>query len=83
MSIRGKYTVLHLAKHHAKVYLCARSEEKAENAIQEIKNETQRSDLDMVFLKLDLLNLSSVTATATDFMRYEIQSNFVLLPDLF
>lgn len=63
--------MLHLAQHNAKVYMTARSLRKAEEAIQEIKAKTQREDLDISILKIDMLDLSSVKSAAEDFLRYD------------
>jgi NAD(P)-dependent dehydrogenase (short-subunit alcohol dehydrogenase family) len=55
-----------LLKRSAKVYIAARSKEKAEEAIRELEKETgQRAH----FLELDLADLQSVKAAAEDFMR--------------
>lgn len=54
-----------LAK-NAKVYVAARSEEKAREAIEELKTETNNEG---IFLKLDLNDLSSVKSAAQEFLR--------------
>ncbi|KAH7400280.1 hypothetical protein BKA64DRAFT_622930 [Cadophora sp. MPI-SDFR-AT-0126] len=69
----GKYTVYHLAKHNARVYLCARSKDKANGAIAELKQWAKRDDLDIQFLLLDLLDLSSVKSVAQEFLSKETQ----------
>ncbi|KAF5314910.1 hypothetical protein D9619_006941 [Psilocybe cf. subviscida] len=53
-----------LAK-NAKVYVAARSEEKAREAIEELKTETNNEG---IFLKLDLNDLSSVKSAAQEFL---------------
>ncbi|KIO29194.1 hypothetical protein M407DRAFT_70802, partial [Tulasnella calospora MUT 4182] len=62
----GKHTIqaLSLSK-NAKVYMAARSKEKAEDAIAELKSLTGK---DAVFLQLDLANLDSITKAANEFM---------------
>lgn len=65
---RGKETVKHLAGHHAKVYLAARSEAKADVAIADIQKAVPNADIK--FLKLDMMDLASVAASAKDFLRY-------------
>jgi retinol dehydrogenase-12 len=54
-----------LAK-NAKVYVAARSEEKAREAIEELKRETDKKG---IFLKLDLNDLNSVKDAAQEFLR--------------
>ncbi len=57
-----------MLKHNAKVYLAARSQEKATAAIASLKEETGR---EAIFLKLDLANLASVKAAAQEFLTKE------------
>lgn len=52
---------------NAKVYIAARNQKKANDAINELKNETGKEAL---FLKLDLADLKSVKAAAVEFSRY-------------
>ena len=54
-----------LLQHNATVYIAARSKNKAEEVIQELKTITGR---DAHFLKLDLSDLKSVKAAAEEFM---------------
>lgn len=56
-----------LLNHNAKVYIAARSQEKAEVAIKDLKNSTGKEAL---FLKLDLANLKSVKASAEEYLRF-------------
>ncbi|PVH76850.1 NAD(P)-binding protein [Cadophora sp. DSE1049] len=72
------YSVYHLAKHNARVYLCARSKEKASSAIAELRRWANRDDLDIQFLQLDLLDLSSVKAAAKEFLSKESQLHGLL-----
>jgi NAD(P)-dependent dehydrogenase (short-subunit alcohol dehydrogenase family) len=53
----------------AKVYIAARSEEKAQKAIDELKQETGKDSV--LFLKLDLADLVSIKASAEEFIRME------------
>ncbi|KAF8267006.1 hypothetical protein EI94DRAFT_85817 [Lactarius quietus] len=57
----GKETVKQLLTHNAKVYLAARSAQKANEAIAELKNETGK---EAIFLQLDLSDLLSVRKAA-------------------
>ncbi|PSN59313.1 NAD(P)-binding protein [Corynespora cassiicola Philippines] len=67
----GKSTVLHLAQHNAKVYLSARSLEKAQSAISEIRAEAARDDLKISVLVMDMLDLQSVKRAALEFLSKE------------
>jgi hypothetical protein len=53
-----------LLAHNAKVYIAARSQGKAEEAIRELKEETGKEG---IFLKLDLSDLKAVKAAAEEF----------------
>lgn len=64
----GKETAKALLNHNAKVYIAARSQEKAEVAIKDLKNSTGKEAL---FLKLDLANLKSVKASAEEYLSKE------------
>ncbi|KAJ7175061.1 NAD-P-binding protein [Mycena crocata] len=68
----GKETVKALLQHNAKVYLAARSEEKAKTAIAELKTETGK---EAEFLHLDLADLHSVKRAAADFNQRETKLN--------
>ena len=57
-----------MLKHNAKVYLAARSQEKATEAIASLKEETGR---EAIFLQLDLASLASVKAAAQEFLTKE------------
>ncbi|PPQ63836.1 hypothetical protein CVT24_009786 [Panaeolus cyanescens] len=57
-----------LLNHNAKVYLAARSKEKAEEAIAELKKETGKEG---IWLQLDLADLNSVKAAAQEFASQE------------
>ncbi|KDR82950.1 hypothetical protein GALMADRAFT_238644 [Galerina marginata CBS 339.88] len=64
----GKETAKALLTHNAKVYVAARSREKAEKAIEDLKTETGKEG---IFLKLDLSDLKSVKASAEEFLSKE------------
>jgi retinol dehydrogenase-12 len=53
--------------HNAKVYVAARSQEKVEAAIKDLKNSTGK---EAIFLKLDLGDLKSVKAAAEEYLRF-------------
>ena len=59
-----------LLEHNAKVYIAARSEEKALSDIRDLKIKTGKV---AIFLELDLTRLSSVKKAAQDFLRLIIQ----------
>ncbi|KAB8227680.1 hypothetical protein BDV23DRAFT_174091 [Aspergillus alliaceus] len=62
----GKTTVAGLASRGARVYMGARSAEKAENAITDLKRELGNPRADIVFLKLDLTDFKSVVEAARE-----------------
>ncbi|KAG2131788.1 hypothetical protein DEU56DRAFT_739839 [Suillus clintonianus] len=64
----GKETAKTLLAHGAKVYVAARSQEKAEVAIKDLKDSTGGEAL---FLKLDLGDLKSVKAAAEEYISKE------------
>jgi NAD(P)-dependent dehydrogenase (short-subunit alcohol dehydrogenase family) len=53
----------------AKVYIAARSEEKSQRAIEELKRETGKDTV--YFLKLDLADLVAVKAAVEEFIGKE------------
>ncbi|KAF5683403.1 NAD(P)-binding protein [Fusarium circinatum] len=65
----GFNTVLELAAHKAKVYMGARSEAKANDAIAEIKSQYPHADISV--LVMDMMNLKTVKAAADEFSRKE------------
>ncbi|KAK0205288.1 NAD(P)-binding protein [Desarmillaria ectypa] len=66
----GKETVRVLLLHGAKVYLAARTEGKAREAIEDLKKET---GAEAIFLPLDLADLVSVRRGAEEFLSKEKQ----------
>ncbi|PSR98968.1 hypothetical protein BD289DRAFT_361644 [Coniella lustricola] len=67
----GKHVAKILFAKNAKVYCAARSEEKAVKAIQDIQTEVKQSRGELVFLKLDLADLSTIRASAEQFLAKE------------
>ncbi|KAI1116093.1 hypothetical protein F5Y14DRAFT_408042 [Nemania sp. NC0429] len=67
----GKGLAQMLYSKHAKVYIVARSEAKANAAIDEIKKAEPNSHGALVFLKLDLADLSTIKASAEEFLQKE------------
>ncbi|TFK24421.1 NAD(P)-binding protein [Coprinopsis marcescibilis] len=65
----GEETVKALLQHKAKVYLAARSQDKAEQAIQDLKQQTGGKEA--IFLKLDLADFKSVKSGAEEFLSKE------------
>ncbi|KAI9434784.1 NAD(P)-binding protein [Lactarius indigo] len=66
----GRETVKHLLAHNAKVYLAARSAQKANKAIAELKNETGKQ---AIFLQLDLSDIPAIRKSAQEFLSKESQ----------
>ncbi|KAJ7675718.1 NAD(P)-binding protein [Mycena polygramma] len=66
----GKETVKALLQHNAKVYIAARSEEKARDAIKDLKSETGK---EAEFLHVDLADLHSIKRAAAEFNQKETQ----------
>ena len=64
----GYETCKALLAHNAKVYLAARNKDKAECAIQKLKEETGK---EAIFLLLDLASLASVKRAAHEFLSKE------------
>lgn len=69
----GYETVKQLLLHNPRrVYLAARSEQKANAAIEKLREETGGSaDGQLVYLKVDLSDLNSVRSAASEFLRKE------------
>jgi retinol dehydrogenase-12 len=61
-----------LLAHNAKVYVAARNQSKAEEAIKDLKTQTGK---EAVFLKLDLGDLKSVKKAADEFLGKENKLN--------
>jgi len=64
----GKEIAKNLLAHNAKVYIAARSQEKTEAAIKDLKEETGK---EAVWLKLDLSDLNAVKSSAEEFLSKE------------
>ncbi|KAH9037555.1 NAD(P)-binding protein [Lactarius hengduanensis] len=71
----GKETVKQLLAHNAKVYLAARSAQKANEAIAELKNETGK---EAIFLQLDLSDILAVRKSAQEFLSKESQLHVLI-----
>lgn len=74
----GYETVRQLSEHNpARIYLAARSQEKAEKAIQELQQANPKAS-NIVFLKLDLASFDSVKAAAADFLSRESRLDILI-----
>ncbi|KAI9434783.1 NAD(P)-binding protein [Lactarius indigo] len=71
----GKETVKQLLARNAKVYLAARSAQKANEAIAELKNETGK---EAIFLELDLSDIPAVRKSAQEFLSKESQLHVLI-----
>ncbi|KAL7916901.1 short chain dehydrogenase reductase [Trichoderma velutinum] len=67
----GKELAKILYSHNAKVYITARSTKKVEAAIADIKAAHPQSQGELIYLQLDLNDLSSVKKSADEFLRLE------------
>lgn len=67
----GKELARILYAKHAKVYIAARSAEKAASAISSIKASSPSSKGSLIFLKLDLADLTTIKASADEFLSKE------------
>jgi retinol dehydrogenase-12 len=67
----GKEVAQILYSKNAKVYIAARSQEKAEKAIEVIRKSSPNSSGELVFLRLDLANLATIRASAEQFISKE------------
>ncbi|TFY82016.1 hypothetical protein EWM64_g1994 [Hericium alpestre] len=72
----GKETVKVLLNKGAKVYIASRGEQKAREAIQELKTQTGR---EARFVNLDLGDLKSIKRSAEKFLSQETQLNLLIL----
>lgn len=64
----GKELAQILYSRNARVFIAARNEEKALNAISSIKSKHPNSKGALDFLRLDLADLSTIKATTTEFL---------------
>ncbi|KAM0247231.1 hypothetical protein ACHAQJ_009939 [Trichoderma viride] len=67
----GKELARLLYSKNASIYLLARSEDKTNNAIADIRHAYPASNGDMAFLRLDLADLSTIKATVDRFLAAE------------
>ncbi|KAH8818744.1 NAD-P-binding protein [Flagelloscypha sp. PMI_526] len=72
----GYHTVKALLEHNAKVYLAARSREKAIAAIERLKKETNGKEA--IFLELDLGSLADIQNAAEEFKAKETQLHILI-----
>lgn len=74
----GLETVKQLSFHNAaRICLAARSQEKAEQAISELRAANQKA-MDVIFLKLDLASLESVKDAASNFLQRETRLDILI-----
>ena len=64
----GEQLAYILYKHNAKVYIAARSEEKSNKAIERIKARVPQSNGHLIYLHLDLNDLTTIKRSAQDFL---------------
>ncbi|KAI1195136.1 hypothetical protein F5X97DRAFT_309092 [Nemania serpens] len=69
----GKELAQILYAKNAKVYMLARSEEKTKKAIESIKAAVPKSSGELVYLRLDLADLTTIKATVAQFLGRESQ----------
>ncbi|EON97868.1 putative short-chain dehydrogenase protein [Phaeoacremonium minimum UCRPA7] len=67
----GKEVTQILYAKNAKVYLAARSEEKTLEAIESIKATVPNSSGELIYLRLDLADLTTIKASAQEFLEKE------------
>lgn len=67
----GKELTQILYSHDAKVYVAARSQEKADKAIADIKSAFPKANGELVFLHLDLDDLTTIKKSAEEFLAKE------------
>ncbi len=75
----GFATVEHLLKHGAKVYIGARSEEKAQAAIERLKANGPNSG-EVQYLNLDLSDVTKAKASAEHFLSNETRLDILSTP---
>ncbi|KAI9037649.1 short chain dehydrogenase [Aspergillus affinis] len=74
----GYETIRQLSEHNpASIYLAARSQSKAEEAIAKLK-EANQTFTNIRFLQLDLASFSSIKAAAADFLRQESRLDILI-----
>ncbi|KAL8793616.1 MAG: hypothetical protein Q9195_003768 [Heterodermia aff. obscurata] len=64
----GEQLAYILYKHNAKIYIAARSEEKSRKAIERVKARVPHSDGQMIYLHLDLNDLTTIKLSADEFL---------------
>ena len=78
----GKELASMLYSKDAKVYIAARSRDKADSAIEELRQRHPDSNGELVFLPLDLGDLTTIKGSVQRFLDAEqkLQCVFLLLP---
>ncbi|CAI6340720.1 unnamed protein product [Periconia digitata] len=69
----GRELARMLYSKNAKVYIASRSQEKALSAIQDIQDSCPKSEGDVIFIPLDLNDLSTIKASAEKFLAAETE----------
>ena len=64
----GEQLAYILYKHNAKIYIAARSEEKSRQAIERVKTRVPHSGGQMIYLHLDLNDLTTIKRSADEFL---------------
>lgn len=64
----GEQLAYILYKHNAKIYIAARSEEKSRQAIERVKTRVPHSSGQMIYLHLDLNDLTTIKRSADEFL---------------
>lgn len=67
----GKGLTSILYQHNAKIYVAARSQSKANKLMEELRQAHPKSKGEVVFLKLELDDLTTIKASATEFLAKE------------
>lgn len=74
----GKQSIIELGKHNPKrIYLCARDNTKAANAVRDIRKEVP--DARITYLQCDLADLKSVQSAAKEFVGLEKRLDILIL----
>ncbi|KAK9458871.1 uncharacterized protein V1516DRAFT_656330 [Lipomyces oligophaga] len=74
----GKVTVRELFKHGAKVYLLARSGQKVEEVLSELKDENPNNENLPIWIPCDMMDLKSVVEAATKFQELETKLDVLI-----
>ena len=74
----GWHTAYYLAVNGSKVYVGARSEEKADSGIKKMKHAAGRIELDLHPFVMDLSNLKGVKKMAEEFLQKEVRLDILI-----